>query len=44
VPNKNYYPKVEELYPLFEEYSKNPSEHDDFGSLVEKIIVTLKTS
>ena len=44
VPNKNYYPKVEELYPLFEEYSKNPSEHDDFGSLVKKIIVTLKTS
>jgi hypothetical protein len=44
VPNKNYYPKVEELYPLFEEYSENPSEHDDFASLVKKIIVTLKTS
>ncbi len=43
-PNKNYYPKVEELYPLFEEYSKNTSEHDDFASLVEKIILTLKTS
>jgi hypothetical protein len=44
VPNKNYYPKVEELYPLFEEYSKNPSEYADFASLVEKIILTLKTS
>ena len=44
VPNKNYYPKVEELYPIFEEYSKNPSEHDDLGSLVKKIVLRLKTS
>jgi hypothetical protein len=44
VPNKNYYPKVEQLYPLFEEYSKNPSEYDDFASLVKKIILRLKTS
>ena len=44
VPNKNYYPKVEELYPLFEEYSKNPLEYDDFASLVKKIILALKTS
>ena len=44
VPNKNYYPKVEELYPIFEEYSKNPSEHDDFGSLVKKIVLRLKRS
>jgi hypothetical protein len=44
VPNKNYYRKVEELYPLFEEYSEDPLEHDDFASLVKKIIVTLKTS
>jgi hypothetical protein len=43
VPNKNYYPKVEELYPLFEEYSKNPSE-DDFASLVKKIVLALKNS
>src|SRR5712691_283249 len=44
VPNKNYYPKVEELYPIFEEYSKNPSEGEDFASLVKKIVLRLKTS
>ena len=44
VPNKNYYPKVEELYPIFEDYSKNPSEYDDFASLVKKIVLRLKTS
>jgi hypothetical protein len=44
VPNKNYYPKVEELYPIFEDYSKNPSEYDDFSSLVKKIVLRLKTS
>src|SRR3989442_10746236 len=44
VPNKNYYPKVEELYTLFEEYTKNPSKYDDFSSLVKKIVLRLKTS
>ena len=44
VPNKNYYPKVEELYPIFEDYSKNPSECDDFASLVKKIVLRLKQS
>jgi len=44
VPNKNYYPKVEELYPIFEDYSKNPSEYDDFASLVKKIVLRLKRS
>jgi len=44
VPNKNYYPKVEELCPIFDDYSKNPSEYDDFGSLVKKIVLRLKAS
>jgi len=44
VPNKSYYPKVEELYPIFEEYSKNPSEYDEFASLVKKIVIRLKRS
>lgn len=44
VPNKNYYPKVEELYPIFEDYSKNPSEYVDFASLVERIVQRLKRS
>jgi hypothetical protein len=44
VPNKNYYPKVEELYPIFDDYSKNSSEYDDFGSLVKKIVLRLKAS
>jgi hypothetical protein len=44
VPNKNYYPKVEELYPIFEEYSRNSSEYDDFASLVRKIVLRLKRS
>ena len=44
VPNKNYYPKVEELYPIFDDYSKNPSEYDGFGSLVKRIILRLKPS
>jgi len=44
VPNKSYYPKVEELYPIFEDYSKNPSDYDDFASLVKKIVLRLKTS
>jgi hypothetical protein len=43
-PNKNYYPKVEELYPIFEDYSKNPSQYDDFASLVKKIVLRLKRS
>ncbi len=44
VPNKSYYPKVEQLYPIFDDYSKNPSEYNDFASLVEKIVLRLKTS
>src|SRR2546427_2485659 len=44
VPNKSYYPKVEELYPIYEDYSKNPSDYDDFASLVKKIVLRLKTS
>jgi len=44
VPNKTYYPKVEELYPIFEDYSRNPSEYDDFSTLVKKIVLRLKTS
>ena len=44
LPNKNYYPKVEELYPIFDDYSKNPSEYDDFGSLVKKIVLKLRAS
>ena len=44
VPNKNYYPKVEELYPIFSDYSENPSDYDDFASLVKKIVLRLKRS
>jgi hypothetical protein len=44
VPNKSYYPKVEELYPTFEDYSRNPSEYHDFASLVKKIVLRLKRS
>jgi len=44
LPNRNYYPKVEELYPIFDDYSKNPSEYDDFASLVKKIVLRLKPS
>ena len=44
VPNKNYYPKVEELYPIFADYSENPSKYDDFASLVKKIVLRLKSS
>jgi hypothetical protein len=43
VPNKNYYPKVEELYPIFEDYSKNPSKFDDFASIVKEIVLRLKS-
>jgi len=44
VPNKNYYPKVEELYPIFADYSENPSQYDDFASVVKKIVLRLKSS
>jgi hypothetical protein len=44
VPNKNYYPKVDELYPVFEEYSQKPSEYYDFASLLKKIVLRLKRS
>lgn len=44
VPNSNYYPKVEELYPVFDNYSKNPSKYDGLGSLIEEIILRLKKS
>jgi hypothetical protein len=44
VPNKNYYPKVEQLYPIFQDYSENPLEYDDFASLVKKIVLRLKRS
>jgi len=43
VPNKNYYPKVEELLPIFEDYSKNASQFRDFESLIQKISLKLKT-
>jgi hypothetical protein len=44
VPNKNYYPRVEELYPVFADYSENPLDYDDFASLVKKIVLRLKRS
>ena len=44
MPNKNYYPKVEQLYPIFQDYSENPLEYDDFASLVKKIVLGLKRS
>jgi hypothetical protein len=44
VPSKNYYPKVEQLYPIFQDYSENPLEYDDFESLVKKIVLRLKRS
>ena len=41
-PNPNYYPAVEELYPLFEQYAKDPSAYADFDALVEDMVRKLK--
>jgi len=41
-PNPNYYPAVEELYPLFERYADRPSIYQDFRALVKDIVATLK--
>ncbi len=41
-PNPNYYPAVEELYPMFERYAENPSIYPDFKALAEDMIPKLK--
>lgn len=41
-PNPNYYPAVEETYPLFERYAEDPSSYKNFGALVEDLIQRLK--
>ena len=38
-PNPNYYQKVGELYPLFEEYSRQPS---NFAGFVDRMVSGLK--
>jgi hypothetical protein len=44
MPNKNYYLKVEALHPIFEDYSKSPSGYENFASLVDEIVLRLKSS
>jgi len=34
-PNPKYYPAVNELFPFFETYAKNPSSYDDFETLIQ---------
>ncbi len=41
-PNPNYYPAVEDLYPLFERYSENPSSYNSFKTLLQDVIMKLK--
>ncbi len=41
-PNQNYYPAVDELYPLFEKYALGPSAYTDFETLVDEMISVLK--
>ena len=41
-PNQNYYPAVEELYPLFELYAENSSIYTDFEELAQNMIAKLK--
>ena len=40
-PNQNYYPAVEELYPMFEYYAEDPSKYSDFRALVQDMIPRL---
>lgn len=41
-PNSNYYPNAEELFPIFDRYSHDPSEYPTFAGLVQDIIQTLR--
>jgi hypothetical protein len=41
-PNPNYYPAVEELYPIFESYFENTSKYSNFSSLVQDLVLKLK--
>ncbi len=43
-PNPNYYPAVEVLYPLFEQYSQDTSAYKNFGALVKDMILKVKGS
>ena len=40
-PNSKYYPRVEELYPFFESYAKDPLCYNSFETLVEDMIQRL---
>jgi len=41
-PNPNYYPAVDELYPLFEKYAIDPTAYADFDAFVDEIVSELK--
>ncbi len=41
-PNPNYYPAVDELYPLFEKYAMDPAAYTDFDTFVDEIVSVLK--
>jgi hypothetical protein len=41
-PNPNYYPAVEELYPIFKSYSESTSKYSNFSSLVQDLVLKLK--
>ncbi len=43
-PNQNYYPAVDELYPMFEKYALNPSAYRDFDTLVDEMVSVLRRS
>ena len=43
-PNQNYYPSVDELFPIFERYAENPSAYPDFESFVDSMIAGLAKS
>jgi len=41
-PNPSYYPAAELLHPLFEKYSRDPSEYGEFRAFVNDMISRLK--
>ena len=41
-PNPNYYPAVDELYPLFEKYTLDSSRYTDFDAFLDEIVNVLR--
>jgi hypothetical protein len=42
-PNPNYYPAVNELFPFFDRYSRNPSSYDSFEAVIQDALSEIRS-